>query len=157
MYDTTTKHYHVKSIKEAWEIADRIFPTDYELNERNTAHTGYNVWTTTSDSYTGAKYCWISDLGNRLEVNLPYCETVNIWIDDEPPAGVTEYNIDEALKIIDEALYQIDDKINDNLSKELGIDEARDTLYEAFAKARDLLNRYYPESKLIDKYNLNEA
>ena len=69
----------VRTMKEAWEKADEIFPTDYEKNNERSARAGYDIYESTLDSCNS----WISDLGNRLEVNLESGESVNIWIDCE--------------------------------------------------------------------------
>lgn len=57
----------VTNIKEAWRKADIIFPTDYLIDSECTAKAGYNIYWSTLEGCT----VWISDLGNRLEVNLP--------------------------------------------------------------------------------------
>lgn len=67
--------------KEAWKIADEIFPTDYIKNERASIAAGYNIYESTLPECNA----WISDLGNRLEINLPNGKSVNIWIEAETP------------------------------------------------------------------------
>ena len=79
--DTKTKHIHVKSVAEAWATADRIFPTDYIQDPVRSEGAGYPIYVTTDESRGGSSFCWISDLNDRLELNLPNCETVNVWID----------------------------------------------------------------------------
>lgn len=69
----------VRTTKEAWEKADEIFPTDYEKNNERSDRAGYDIYESTLEGCNS----WISDLGNRLEVNLENGETVNIWIDCE--------------------------------------------------------------------------
>ena len=64
--------------QEAWQIVDKIFPTDYMKNEQASANAGYPIYTSTAEG-TNA---WISDLNTRLEVNFPNGKTENIWIDD---------------------------------------------------------------------------
>lgn len=80
-------HIHVKSIDAAWREANRIFPTDYIINSKRSAIAGYSIYESTSkdEKY---EYHWISDLGNRLEVNMER-ETVMIWIDEEEIKGMT--------------------------------------------------------------------
>lgn len=64
---------------EAWAIADELFPTDYAKDEAASAAAGYEIHRSTV-SDCGA---WISDLGNRLEINFADGHTVNIWIESE--------------------------------------------------------------------------
>lgn len=71
----------VNSTREAWEIANILFPTDYKKSHRGSEAAGYDIYAST------AKYneSWISDLGNRLEVNVVSekgeVNTTNIWIE----------------------------------------------------------------------------
>ena len=141
----------VKSVKEAWAAADEIFPTDYMKDERASANAGYNVFRSTAD---GHYYDYICDLGDRLEINLMDGRTINIWID---APKYKEYQLADALATINNAIYEIDDMVNSDLAKETGIREARDTLYGAYAKIRDILDRVNPDSTLYRTYNLNEA
>ncbi len=55
----------VSSVKEAWELADRLFPTDYEKDEGRSSRTGHPIYYSTVEN-TNA---WISDLGSALELN----------------------------------------------------------------------------------------
>lgn len=66
----------VTSIKDAWNEAQRIFPTDYAEDKQRSERAGYPIYHSTADGVNA----WISDLGNRLEVNLPDGKSVNIWI-----------------------------------------------------------------------------
>lgn len=141
----------VKSRTAAWETADEIFPTDYMKSDIRSEAAGYDIYYSTAQGVNG----WISDLGNRLEVNLPTGETVNIWIEEEPQFA--EYQIADALKVINDAIYKIDDNILHNLQKATGIDEARAKLYGAYAEIAKILKSQHPNSKLIEMYNLNEA
>lgn len=67
----------VTSIKDAWTAAQKIFHTDYEYDTIRSARAGYPIYHSTADGVNA----WISDLGNRMEVNLPDGKTVNIWIE----------------------------------------------------------------------------
>ena len=68
----------VKSKAEAWNIANMIFPTDYTKNEEMSDIAGYGIYVSTADEYAD---CHISDLGNRLELNI-HSASINIFVDD---------------------------------------------------------------------------
>ena len=73
----------VRTREEAWQEADRLFPTDYMQDDRSTANAGYPIYESTADG----NYSWISDLGNRLELNIyegKKIVTTNIWIVEKP-------------------------------------------------------------------------
>lgn len=55
----------VSSVKEAWELASRLFPTDYEKDEERSSRAGYPIHHSTAKNVNA----WISDLGNALELN----------------------------------------------------------------------------------------
>lgn len=138
----------VKSRIEAWHKADEIFPTDYEKDDRRSANCGYDIYYSTAEGV----HAWISDLESRLEINLENGETITIWI--EPDPIFSEYQIEDALQVISEAIYQIDDKVNRTLQDATGIAEARNILYGAYAKIGKILIAQHPESKLYKAYNL---
>lgn len=69
----------VKNIKEAWELAARLFPVDYVLDDARTKRAGYPIWHTTAEGVNA----WISDLTTRLELNYPNGSTENIWIEQK--------------------------------------------------------------------------
>ena len=77
-----SKYYTVKSIDEAWSKANEIIPCDYIHDSERSRNAGYDIYFSTCPSIVA----WISDLGDRLEVNLPNGESVNVWIEDEDPA-----------------------------------------------------------------------
>ena len=83
-----TKHINTTSKKEAWNIADKLFPSDYELNSTLSEKCGYPVWTSTADAYKNT-YTQIDDLNTRLEVIING-ESTYIHIDDEPEEETTE-------------------------------------------------------------------
>lgn len=73
----------VKSIKEAWKVADKLYPTDYMKDEKASANAGYPIYMSTVEG-NGS---WISDLNTSLELNIQKgkkLETVRIVIEDEP-------------------------------------------------------------------------
>lgn len=80
----------VTTIKDAWTAANEIFPTDYEQDANRSKRAGYPIYFSTAAGVNA----WISDLGNRLEVNLPDGRSVNIWI--EAPAQEPEETTEEA-------------------------------------------------------------
>ena len=71
----------VSTRKRAWQLADKLFPTDYMKDERDSLRAGYPVFNTTStdDKYTGFH---ISDLNTALELNMG-AETIRINIEDQ--------------------------------------------------------------------------
>lgn len=85
----------VRTVKEAWEKANEIFPTDYEKSNERSGCAGYDVYESTLEDCNA----WISDLGNRLEVNLENGETVNIWIDCESVENGAE-EVTEAMETV---------------------------------------------------------
>lgn len=60
----------VSTRKRAWQLADKLFPTDYMKDERDSLRAGYPVFNTTStdDKYTGFH---ISDLNTALVMLIP--------------------------------------------------------------------------------------
>ena len=141
----------VKTKEEAWNKADMIFPTDYAKDEVRSSRAGYTVYYSTAEGVVA----WISDLGDRLEINLENGETVNIWIDEEPEFSESE--IADALSVISDAIYDIDDKINLELADTTGIKAARDTLYGAYKEIAKILKAQHPGSPLFAQYNLQDA
>ncbi len=67
----------VSSVKEAWELANQLFPTDYEKDEERSSRAGYPIHHSTAEGVDA----WISDLGNRLEINYANGKSENIWIE----------------------------------------------------------------------------
>ena len=79
------------SIKDAWEEANKIFPTDYEHDVSRSERAGYPIYYSTANGVNA----WISDLGNRLEVNLPDGKSVNIWIQAPAETTITSDSAEE--------------------------------------------------------------
>lgn len=68
----------VKTIEEAWNEANKIFPTDYEKDEFSSSRAGYPIYRSTAEGHENDYIC---DLNDRLEVNIfEGNQTVNIWI-----------------------------------------------------------------------------
>ena len=86
----------VTSIRDAWAEVRKIFPTDYEYSTERSERAGYPI----HYSKASGVNAWISDLGNRLEVNLPDDESANIWI--QAPAEATTSNSTENTKNTEE-------------------------------------------------------
>ena len=141
----------VNSKEQAWIEADKLFPTDYIKDEKKSNTAGYDIYYSTCDGVNA----WISDLEDRLEVNLATGETVNIWIEDE--SQFKEYQIAEALRVINDAIYEIDDNVNSKLAEVTGIREARDKLYDAYGAIAKILKSQHPDSELYAEYNLQYA
>jgi len=78
----TTKHIHTSSSMEAWETVHGII-SDVTKTEKGSARAGYPIYTSDRDGRE-----WVSDLGNRLEVNRANGETVCIWIDPQEDGTV---------------------------------------------------------------------
>ena len=72
----TTKRLVVNSKREAWNMVNAIFPTDYTKDEFSSERAGYPVYRSTAE---GHFYDYICDLSDRLEINLTGGKTVNIW------------------------------------------------------------------------------
>ena len=98
----------VSSVKEAWELASRLFPTDYEKDEDRSSRAGYPIHHSTA---YGVKAV-ISYLGNRLERNYQDGHSENICIEQDQdeyiPSGLS-YKIfitdsSEAASLIAEGL-----------------------------------------------------
>lgn len=75
----------VKTVKDAWDLADRLFPTDYEFDAGRSANAGYKIYHTTNEELNA----WISELGDRLELNYPDGHSENIWIESNKTKDIT--------------------------------------------------------------------
>lgn len=116
-----TSHVHTRSREEAWIEADSVFPCDYMHDSARSARAGYDTYFSTSPDV----YAWISDLGDRLEVNLPDGSTVNIWIDEpEEETAADAMTAEEAAEDEAEAFARFQDAVYDALSADLPEDFA---------------------------------
>ena len=81
----------VATKEKAWQLADKLFPTDYSRNEPDSLRAGYPIFNTTS---TDSKYkgFHISDLNAALELNMG-AETIRI--------NISEYETKPALEKAD--------------------------------------------------------
>lgn len=75
----------VRNREEAWQEANRRFPTDYEKDERASQNAGYPIYMSTAEGENS----WISDLNVTLELNIynkktKGVDTIRINIEAEP-------------------------------------------------------------------------
>ena len=87
----TTRHITTHSIKEAWNLADELFPCDYLHDSSRTQRAGYDIYMSTNPEV----YAWISDLGDRLELNMADGSTINLWI--VPEGEIAEEDMNAAI------------------------------------------------------------
>lgn len=110
----------VTSIKDAWNEAQRIFPTDYAEDKQRSKRAGYPIYHSTADGVNA----WISDLGNRLEVNLPDGKSVNIWIEtpvekpEEAAPVLSEERKEVARRLQRITFYYTEEYVEDLAKKE---------------------------------------
>lgn len=110
----------VTSIKDAWNEAQRIFPTDYAEDKQRSKRSGYPIYHSTADGVNA----WISDLGNRLEVNLPDGKSVNIWIEapvekpEEAAPVLSEERKEVARRLQRITFYYTEEYVEDLAKKE---------------------------------------
>ena len=82
--------------KEAWEVAEKMYKTEYHKDVMSSYREGYPI-------YTDGKDIMIEDFGVRLKVvkddNINKYELTNIWIAEQIGEGITEEMEQEALKI----------------------------------------------------------
>lgn len=121
----------VSKINEAWKIANRIFPTDYKLDEEASKRAGYAIYSTTSKDVQYAGF-HISDLGTRLEINIG-AESLDIWIDETDPKELMQ-KIKEEKSVALRAL-QIAEKID----KDSNVTFAMRHRYEAIRDLAEML------------------
>lgn len=95
-----------RTIKEAWEEANKIFPYDYQKDEFSSENAGYPIYRSTALDHPDN---WISDLGTRLEVNTEDGKTVTIWIEEEPNKspgeGENKMKLHEFLAVMDKDTF----------------------------------------------------
>ena len=79
-----------QNMNEAWTMAAEIFPTELQKDDESSSRAGYPIYRSTT-----RHYCYICELGNRLEINLDDGRTINIWINPENEATETARYIEE--------------------------------------------------------------
>ena len=57
----------VKTIEEAWEAANKLFPTDYQKDEESSQRAGYPIYRSTAVDHF---HFYICDLNDRLDLEL---------------------------------------------------------------------------------------
>ncbi len=117
--------------KAAWSEVNKIFHAGYEYDADRSERAGYPIYYVTVANMNA----WISDLGNRLEVNMPNGKSVNIWIEApaaEDPAELTEER-KEVVRRLQRATYQY----TEEYVKELGNKEKEDAAITAMKEAPD--------------------
>ena len=110
----THKTITVPNREQAWEEANKLFPTGYEKDAIASEYAGYDIYSCRESNYLNH----ICDLGNRLEVITgAYGENVaNIWIVcEEIPA--TEKNLDSIRDVIFQNIYEAGEKCSKALKE----------------------------------------
>lgn len=123
----------VENYEQAWVKAAEILGCNFYYDKVASEDAGYPVHK--GDSVAT---CWISDLGNRLEVNKADFTTVNIWIEEEKL-----YTAAEVSQIITNAKRELEaiEKIIDAV-KQMDISDAGDAvLAEMSRKRREQLDK----------------
>lgn len=69
-------HITVMSKNDAWIEADHLLSHDVDYDVYRSKQAGYPIYYSTWEDINE----WVSDLGDRLEVNLADGTTVNIWV-----------------------------------------------------------------------------
>lgn len=87
--ERTVHNMIVKTTAEAWEAANKMFPTDYQKDEESSQRAGYPIYRSTA---AGHYSFYICDLSDRLEVNMNG-ESVNIWIREEEQGEDVEVTV----------------------------------------------------------------
>lgn len=97
----------VKTRQEAWEIANKMFTTDYDKNEEKSDRAGYPIYTNKINNDQ------IADLNDRLEVVVDG-KTTNIWVKDYIEAEKNN-NTTKLKKLIENNLVEL--KISEKLAE----------------------------------------
>lgn len=79
------------TIQEAWNLANKMFPTDYQKDEESSKRAGYPIYRSTAEGHFNDYIC---DLNDRLEVNIAEGnQSINIWIDPEEQGEDVEVTV----------------------------------------------------------------
>lgn len=82
----------VKNIQQAWNKVSELFDGDFLKDYEASKNAGYPIYRSDKEYYN-----YICNLEDRLEINMPNGETVNIWV--EQPNTIEEYAECEASTI----------------------------------------------------------
>ena len=129
-----TEKIIAKNEREAWKMAAEIFGCSYERDEEASQRAGYSIYRGNTDVN-----CWISDLGNRLELNMSNGSTICIWIEEEEK----RYTAAEVRQIITNAKNELEavEKIVDAV-KGMDITETADmVLRQMSLRCRELMDK----------------
>lgn len=100
----------------------------------------------------------VDDLGDRFVV---YRDGESLSITVDPLRDLYSIGqIEDALDLLNDILYELDDKMPNVIAKNTHIGEARDLLYGAWTEIREILKNKFPGAaaeELIKKFHLNEA
>ena len=79
------------TIQEAWNLANKMFPTDYQKDEESSKRAGYPIYRSTAEGHFNDYIC---DLNDRLEVNIAEGnQSINIWIEPEEQGEDVEVTV----------------------------------------------------------------
>jgi hypothetical protein len=123
-----------KNEREAWKMAAEIFGCSYELDAEASKNAGYSIYRGNTDVD-----CWISDLGNRIELNMADGSTICIWIEEEEK----RYTAAEVRQIITYAKQELEavEKITETV-KSMDITETADAvLRQMSSRRRELMDK----------------
>jgi hypothetical protein len=124
----------VKNEREAWKLAAEIFGCAYERDAEASQRAGYSIYRGQTDVN-----CWISDLGNRIELNMADGSTICIWIEPEERL----YTAAEVRKIITETKQELEavEKITEAV-KSMDITETADAVLRQMSiRRRELMDK----------------
>lgn len=68
----------VSAVKEAWELARRLFPSDYNLDSSSMERTGYKIYRSTAEGSNA----YICDHGSHLKLHYDNGLSEDIWIEE---------------------------------------------------------------------------
>ena len=123
----------VCTIEDAWAVVNLIFPTNYKKDEESTKRAGYPIYSSIKADHF---YCYICDLGNRLEINLDNGKTVNVWIATEAENTETKRKeLSNAEIAIDFINQLINERIKTIGSEKVATDERLHSLSMALSEA----------------------
>lgn len=140
--------YVVNDKKAAWAIADDLFPSDYVHDSSRSQRAGYDVYMSTFPGMDA----WISDLGDRLEVNLPDGQTINVWIEENETAAARRRRANAARLV---RIVAAAKKMYRAFVSRHPEDRSRDTWYEAMRQAaREIKGEEAVERLTLDEMEL---